>query len=57
MLFCLRGYCTVVPYSDCELDTDDASIALCSVLPFCASKIRKHTSLASSWRNQDDLRT
>ena len=57
MLFCLRGHCPVFPYSDCELDTDDASIALSSVQPFCASKIRKHTNLASSWRNHDDLRT
>ena len=48
MLFGLRGHCPVFPYSDCELDTDDASVALCSVLPFCASKFRKHTNVASS---------
>ena len=54
MLFRLRGHCPIFPYSGCELDTDDA---LCSVLPFCASEFRKHTNVASSWRNHDDLRT
>ena len=57
MLFCLRGHCPVFPCSDSELGIDDSSIALSSALPFCASKIPKHISVASSWLNHDDLRT